>query len=84
MKLAVLYPVGRTVVTRGNKDRDPQSGGILEHLVHLLARLRAPVVLGTAPADRNHRIWIGRIMDRRRNCIYKATIGIGREIYRDP
>src|SRR5208283_3680131 len=55
----------------------------LEGLVEGGQRLLGPRRLGTAPADRDYRRLIGRIMNRGSNRVEKPLIRVGREIHRN-
>jgi hypothetical protein len=77
---AVADAVIRPIVTRCHANRYPHRGSCLERLVERRHRLRGPIRFGSAPADRNDRWLVGRVVDCRGDCIEEAGIGVRREI----
>jgi hypothetical protein len=84
MELPILYPVRRAVVARGDQDRNPKRGGVLEHLIHLLTRLRAPAIFGHPPTYRNDRRLIDGVVYRGADRIDEAAVRIWSVVDGDP
>ncbi len=80
MRLAVRDTVGRAIVAGRDRDRDAESCGRLEHLVHRIHGLLSPLGLGGTPAYRDDRGLVGLVMDRLADRIDEAGIRVGREI----
>ena len=75
--------VARTVVARGDGDRDAERGCGLACGVECGHRLRGPAGFRPAPADRNHARIVGRVVHRAADGIDEALVGIGCEVDND-
>ena len=84
MRPAVTDPVVGAVVARGAGDGHSDQGRLGEGLVHGPHRLAGPGRLRPAPADRDHRRPVDRVVDRLADRVEEAAVRVGREIDDDP
>jgi hypothetical protein len=82
MRKAINNVVARSVVARGRQHGNAHRCSRLECLIHCGARSGRPSILCFAPADRDHVGTVCLVVDRRKDCVGEAAVGIRREIHR--